>query len=68
MGDGFAVKVKSGGFTLSTDSYFIEDVVRLMNVLIIRFDLKCSLHLFKPDRYKIFISKRSMNQIKYLVR
>jgi len=32
------------GIYLCTDSYTIQDVVRLMNVLIIRYELKCTLH------------------------
>ena len=41
MGDG---GLKSKGIFLCTDSYSIKDVVRLMNVLILRYDLKCTLH------------------------
>ena len=40
--------------TLCTDSYSIEDVVRLMNVLFIRYDLKCTLHVYE-NRYRIYI-------------
>lgn len=41
LGDG---EFKSKGIYLCTDSYAIQDVVRLMNVLIIRYKLKCTLH------------------------
>jgi len=40
MGDG---TLKSEGIFICTDSYTIQDVVRLMNVLIIRYELKCTL-------------------------
>ncbi len=39
MGDGYYL---SNGIALCTDSYEV-DVIRLMNVLIIRYDLKCTL-------------------------
>ena len=40
MGDGIA---KSHGLILCTDSYSIQDVVRLINVLIVRYRFKCTL-------------------------
>jgi hypothetical protein len=53
MGDG---RYLSKGISLCTDSYPIEDVIRLMNVLIIRYDLKCTLHKSK-NHYRIYISR-----------
>ena len=44
MGDGSA---QQHGLIICTNSYSIEDVVRLMNVLIIRYRLKCILRLKK---------------------
>jgi LAGLIDADG DNA endonuclease family. len=64
MGDGKHTKT---GLTLCTDSYSILDVVRLMNVLIIRYDLICTIHNPKPEQYRIHISKKSMNKIKTIV-
>jgi len=55
MGDG---GFKSKGIFLCTDSYSIQDVVRLMNVLIIRYDLKCTLHK-SYENYRIYISRNS---------
>lgn len=52
MGDGSYV---SKGILLCTDSYFIQDVVRLMNVLIIRYDLKCTLHKVNNRSYRIYL-------------
>lgn len=63
MGDG---GFKSKGIFLCTDSYSIQDVVRLMNVLIIRYDLKCTLH--KSDRnYRIYISRNSVDKVVRIV-
>ena len=45
MGDG---SVSRHGLVLCTDSYSIEDVVRLINVLIIRYRLECSLRYPTP--------------------
>ena len=55
MGDG--VNYKGKGLGLATDSYTIQDTVRLMNVLIIRYNLKCSLHTRKKDQHRIYIFK-----------
>jgi len=55
MGDG---GFKSKGIFLCADSYSIQDVVRLMNVLIIRYDLKCTLHK-SYENYRIYISRNS---------
>lgn len=54
LGDG---GFKSKGIYLCTDSYTILDVVRLMNVLIIRYELKCTLHKASNGKgYRIYIS------------
>lgn len=44
MGDGTATR---HGLILCTNSYSIEDVVKLMNVLIIRYRLDCTIRLKK---------------------
>ena len=60
-----------------TDSFSIQDVVRLMNVLIIRYDLKCTLHR-SNENYRIYISssgikilqekqQKQLNHILFLV-
>ena len=64
MGDG---NYSSKGIALCTDSYGVEDVVRLMNVLIIRYDLKCTLQK-KNDNYRIYISRRSMEKVRSIVK
>lgn len=65
MGDGQFVK--TGGLTICTDSYSIIDVVRLMNVLMIRYDLDCTIHIPRKAQYRIFISKRSMAKLRTIV-
>jgi hypothetical protein len=64
MGDG---TYQSKGITLCTDYYSIEDVIHLMNVLIICYDLKCSLHEYK-GRYRIYISINSMVKLVKIVK
>lgn len=61
MGDG--VYYKGGGIAICTDSYSIQDVVRLMNVLVIRYGLKCTLQTRREGQYRIFISKKSMESL-----
>jgi hypothetical protein len=61
MGDGTARKY---GLEICTNSYSIEDVVRLMNVLMIRYRLECTIRLKKRQNnkieYMIYISQGSM--------
>jgi hypothetical protein len=65
MGDG--KYVKSGGLILCTDSFTLKEVLLLMNVLIIKYDFKCSLHQPAPNSYRIYISKTSMAKLQDLV-
>ena len=59
MGDGFNA---NKGITLCTDSYCLEDVVRLMNVLIVRYELNCTLHK-SNERYRIYISRHCVDKV-----
>lgn len=63
MGDGSAV---SGGLRLSTDSFTIIEAVKLINVLIVRYRLKCTLHIIS-GKPRIFISLTSMKLLKSIV-
>lgn len=65
MGDGHSFK--GGGVSICTDSFSVEEVVRLMNVLIIRYNLKCTLHTRKEGQYRIFISKQSRDALLKIV-
>ena len=64
MGDGSS---SAPGLVLCTDSFTIKDVVRLMNVLIIRYDLICTLHKSAPNQYRIYISGKSMQKLHQIV-
>jgi len=58
MGDG---SVERHGLIICTDSYSIEDVIRLMNVLIIRYRLECTLRVRRKNQYRIYIRQSSMS-------
>jgi hypothetical protein len=64
MGDGVS---RPYGLQLCTDSYSLPDVVRLMNVLIIRYELGCTLHKKRENQYRIYISSKSMSRLKEIV-
>lgn len=54
---------KSGkGLTLQTQSFTIKEVVFIINVLIYKFDLKCSIHM-QRNQPTIYISTKSMKKI-----
>jgi len=66
MGDG---GFKSKGIFLCTDSYTIQDTVRLMNVLILRYELKCTFHRASNGiGYRIYISRNSVSKVVKLVK
>jgi hypothetical protein len=64
MGDGVA---RPYGLQLCTDSNSLLDVVRLMNVLIIRYGLNCTLHTKRENQYRIYISSKSIPRLKEIV-
>lgn len=57
MGDGVA---KQHGLIICTDSYSIVDVVRLINVLMIRYNLDCNLRYHTSSQPRIYIRQGSM--------
>jgi heme/copper-type cytochrome/quinol oxidase subunit 1 len=61
MGDGTYVK-KGGGIYLQTQSFSVIDNVRLMNVLIIKFNCKCTLHM-QRGLPVIYISRKSVKNL-----
>ena len=65
MGDGKATR---HGLILCTDSYNIEDIVRLMNVLMIRYRLECTLRYHRPTHPRIYIRERSIPLLQTIVR
>jgi hypothetical protein len=65
MGDGAA---QSHGLIICTDSYSIEDIVRLINVLIIKYRLDCTLWVRRKNQYRIYIRQSSMPLLRDIVR
>jgi len=64
MGDG---SVQRHGLIICTDSYSIEDVIRLINVLIIKFRLECTLRAHRQNQYRIYIRQSSMPLLQDIV-
>lgn len=64
MGDG---RARPHGLQICTNCYSLEDTIRLMNVLIIRQNLNCSLHLDGKDKYRIYIKQDSMPLLRTIV-
>jgi len=64
MGDG---SVQRHGLIICTDSYTIEDTIRLINVLIIKFRLECSLWAPRKNQYRIYIQQGSMASLLNIV-
>lgn len=58
---------KKLNITSCTDSYSIQDVVRIINTLIIRYDLKCTLHK-SNENYRIYISRNSVHKVVRIVK
>lgn len=65
MGDGAARK---HGLILCTDSYTIFDIVRLMNVLMIKSRLDCTLRHHTSTQLRIYIKEGSMPTLRNIVR
>lgn len=64
MGDG---SVERHGLIICTDSYSIQDVVLLMNVLVIRYRLECTLREHRKNQYRIYIRQNSMPSLLNIV-
>jgi hypothetical protein len=57
MGDGSA---RSHGLVLCTDSFTIPEIVKLMNVLLIKYQLDCIFRFHTPTQPRIYIKEGSM--------
>lgn len=55
------------GITLCTDGFTNSDVGRLINILIIRYNLDCRMH-FNAGKPRIYISAKSMDELRKLVK
>jgi hypothetical protein len=65
MGDGSA---KQHGLIICTDSYELVDVIRLMNVLLIRYNIDCTLRFHTQTQPRIYVRQRSMHIVRELVK
>lgn len=65
MGDGYRWH---HGLVLCTDSYSIQDIVRLINVLIIKYRLECTLRYHTPTQPRVYIKEGSIPILRDLVR
>jgi len=63
MGDG---NKNRHGLTISTDSFYLNDTVRLINVLMVRYRLDCTMRKHSPG-YTIYIKEKSMPLLRTLV-
>jgi LAGLIDADG DNA endonuclease family len=59
MGDGAK---RNKGVILCTDNFSFKDIILLINILKIKFDLDCTIHN-DNNKYRIFINKNSLNKI-----
>ena len=64
MGDG---SVSRHGLIICTDSYTIPEIVRLINVLMIRYRLDCWLRNHTQTQPRIYISQSSMPLLRIIV-
>jgi len=64
MGDG--TRNAAGGLILCTDCYSAKEVVLLINILMIKYDLQCSMPKHN-GKYRIYISTKSMDKVRSLV-
>ena len=55
--------VKGGGIYLQTQSFTVIEVVYLINVLILKFNCKCTIH-YQEDKPVIYISSRSVRKLR----
>jgi hypothetical protein len=64
MGDG-----TYNGITLllCTDSYKIEDVVKLINILLIKYDVNCTINYHKKIYPRIYIFKKDLDKVRKIV-
>lgn len=59
MGDG---SKRNKGITLCTDSFSFKEVVLLMNILKIKYDVNSSIHLEK-NKPRIYINRKELGKI-----
>lgn len=60
MGDG---SKRNKGITLCTDCFSLKEIILLMNMLYIKFNINTSIHKEK-DKYRIYINNKELDKIK----
>lgn len=55
---------RNKGLILCTDKFTINEIILLMNIINIKFNIKSSIHKNK-DKYRIYINQVELNKIKY---
>lgn len=61
------IVLQGRGFILCTDCFSIRDVVKLINVLIIKYRLHCNLHLFKGKPH-IYLYRSSVDNLMTIIK
>ena len=56
------------GLIICTDSYSVQDIVRIMNVLVIRYGLECTLRFHTPTQPRIYIREGSMSLLRQIIK
>jgi hypothetical protein len=64
MGDGI---FNGTTLLLCTDSYSIKEVVLLINVLVIKYDIYCTIHYYNKHYPRIYILKKCLPKIRQIV-
>ena len=60
--------VASGGLTLCTNSFSDKEVASLIDLLVTRYGLICTIHKAPKGQHLIFISKKSMEELRSIVK
>ena len=64
MGEGTSLEYE---LEICTDCYPLTDVIRLLNALVIRYELNCTVRLKRENHYRLYISSKSMAKIRAIV-
>jgi len=57
---------RNKGITICTDSFSFKEVVLLMNILKIKYDINTTIHLEK-NKPRIYINRKELNKILSLI-
>ena len=66
MGDGAQINRKQRGLILCTDSFTIKEVVYLMNVMLIKYNIETTLKMHK-NKPRIYIKRKFLKILSNLV-